>query len=179
MPTELLTFQGNYTRNRLASQRIYRAGWRNGGQTNPWNRAYRWMSQAMSQRGLQTFGHPPVWAWPKSPALGGPPTFTTVDALLGGPECLAWMWIFEFCAPDHLCLCSSYNLWNRVLDAFLLGTISADTPHHLFNPPCYLRESPLEPDGVQFCLPFIDRNWIRVVRPLPVRPRLNNWDAPV
>lgn len=179
MSVELMTFQDNYTRLWLANQRIYRAGWRRGGEANPWNHAYRWMSREMSRRGLQTYGHAPVWAWPMSPLLGGPPTFTTADALLGEPEFRAGTWVMELCVPDHMCLRSCYRWWNGVIDDFLVGHTSGGRRYQLYDPPLYRVASPMQPDDLQFCLPFIDRRWVRTMRPLPQRPMLDDWDAAV
>ncbi|MFY0614628.1 MAG: hypothetical protein JXQ99_24065 [Hyphomicrobiaceae bacterium] len=179
MQTELVTFQSNYPRSWLANQRIYRSGWRNGGQADPWNRAYRWMSCAMARRGIPTHGYSPVWTWSKSSALGGPPTFATADALLSGSERSAGVWIYELSVPAHLVLPSCYLLWNQVLDEFLDGGEPAKSPNQLFDPAIYRYQTAPQPDDVQFCIPFIDRSWVRDVRPLPMRPKLNDWDAAV
>ncbi len=179
MRIELTTFQSRHVRQWLAHQRIYRARWHRGGRLNPWNRAYAWMSIQMSRRGLSTAGYPPVWAWPRAPALGGPPTYVVADGLLSEVERDAGIWAIDVSVPACFTLLSCYRLWNAVLDDMIDGRTVGATPPWLFDRPPYRHPRPLEPDDIQVCLPFLNRNWIRDVRPLPRHPVAMAWDRPV
>ena len=179
MRTELVTFQGKHVRQRLANQRVYRADWHRGGLSNPWNRAYAWMSAQMRRRGIPTGRRPPIWAWPKSREFGGPPTYGTASALLSPIEIEAGVWVIELSAPSQFCLRSCYRLWNDVLDEFIDGNLPGDVSPQLFERPAYRHPAPVEADDVQFCLPFIARNWIHTIRPLPSRLNSVDWDRVV
>ncbi len=179
MRIELVTFQSSHARLWLANQQIYRAGWQRGGCLNPWNRAYAWMNDQMCRRGIPTGRRPPIWAWPKARAFGGPPTYETADALLSEAEREAGIWTMELSVPSCFCLRSCYKLRNDVLDEFIDGSSTCTVPPQLFERPAYRHPMPMEPDDTQYCLPFIDRKWIRRVRPLPRLSDSANWDRVV
>ena len=175
----LTTLQGKLARLWLANQNIYRAGWRRHSAANPWNQSYAWMCRQMMRRGMDIGRHAPIWAWPDSRECGGPTTYGAAYALLGEPEIEAGIWVMRLRVPSEYCLRSCYRIWNSVLDDFLLGGSVEDVPTYLFDRPLYRHVNPLEADDIQFCLPFIHRNWVRSTRLLAKGPDDVGWEKTI
>lgn len=124
---------------------------------------YQRMVEEMAAHGIDCEGNPPVWAW------HGRVTLLDASMLLSVEHELRQGWAtISFRAPRDLVLLSDYAVW---CDFFLGGTEWDPT----------LFRSPVERSaddwagltcGVQAALPYLRREWIDTIQPLPT----TGWD---
>lgn len=125
---------------------------------------YRRMVEEMAARGIDCAGHPPVWAW------HGRVTLLDAFMLLDVEHELSQGWAtITFTAPANLVHLSDYAAW---CDFFIGGTQWDPTASR----------SPAEQAsddwagwtcGVQATLPYLRREWVDAVEPLP----RDGWDG--
>lgn len=86
--------------------------------------AYRWMAAAMFRHGINTHGHPPVWAWHsyKPPYRHKPDLRASYH--LAPPGTRAIRLVIDL--PDQLALLSDFDAWHAVLNNFYLSHSEAE-----------------------------------------------------
>jgi len=143
------------------------------------------MVATMLRRGIDTRGHPPIWAWHSF----DPPHRCKPDLrssfYLTKPGTSAVRLVIE--APDELVLLSNYEAWHAVLNNSYLSLSEAEdrrvdrarlTRRHIerswiqifdltAGDPRWLGKPGHRP--IQACLPFINAAWIRESTPFTAR----------
>lgn len=121
-------------------------------------RAYARMVEVMTEKGIDTDGRPPVWAW------HGVLRLLDADLLFDAKEELSKGFAtLTFRAPDHLVLLSDYADWCDLLMA------PPEVPVGQWMP------QPHAADGFhleQACLPYVLMDWVTDIQPLPT----TDWD---
>lgn len=133
-----------------------------------WRFAYEWMASQYARRIGEELANAPFWCWHScNGRIGSPPTVETINSLLGD-----WgYWakkkrVLVIDVPDECALLSSYCRWNEAMDDGI-GSGS-----HKIRPRKFLDmfDAPLikyDFDDIQAVIPYIEKNWIVDVRPLP------------
>lgn len=137
-----------------------------------WRPTYEWMAREMASRGIGIEGHAPVWAWHSCEGQQQtPPTLGTARNLLTDKQILDGVCVIEFDAPENMCLLSSYNRFNDLLDAYL-------EQGFLPNREEYLDMFDIWPlradDNIQAALPRLEKDWVEDIRHLDMKP--DRWD---
>lgn len=149
----LRTFQRLARVEELHRAGVLRAAW--GHVPESLRGAYGQMVEAMSSCGVDTGGHPPIWAWRGELRL--------IDAMLlldPEHELSTGFATVEFAAPAELVVGSDYGAWNDHLFAVLDGEQATWA----------LPPSTRDPE--QVCLPYLLAEWVCEIRPLPTA----GWD---
>ncbi|GAA4965883.1 hypothetical protein WHI96_21005 [Pseudonocardia tropica] len=122
---------------------------------------YPAMVAAMLAGGVDTGGHPPIWAWsPRPTLLDACALFDPEHELSKGIATV------EFDAPVSSTYDSCYGSWNdHLADRF-------DDPDARWTP---TPPSPSSHEPVQVCLPLLRAEWVRAVRELP----RSGWDGTI
>lgn len=119
---------------------------------------YQAMVEAMDRAGVNTQGRPPIWAW------RGDLTLLDASMLLDPEHELALGYAtVEFAAPTDLLVTSNYGAWNDFLAITLTGG-TATWEIGVTDPTSWGPQ--------QVCLPYLRKEWIRDIRPLPT----DGWD---
>ena len=137
-----------------------------------WRPPYRWMAEQMRERGIDTDGHAPVWAWHSCEAWRQPPGNGTIEAQVGGEERRGVVLTLD--VPDEVVLLSVYGPWNEILDRGTSPMPPAELAAYAngLKRPLFDVDQPRNERwgddnklDIQACLPFLDRDWLAEVRP--------------
>ncbi len=123
---------------------------------------YQRMVEEMAAHGIDCQGNPPVWAW------NGRVTLLDASMLLSVEHELSQGWsTITFRAPRNLVLLSDYAAWCD----FFFG--DAEWDPQLFRSPAERSDDWAGLTcGVQATLPYLRREWIDTIQPLPT----TGWD---
>ena len=147
----LWTWQTPEVAHTLSRGEIHRAQWRRIARAG--QGAYRTMANEMAAAGIHAEPHPPVWFWCDEPDPDTVSDRCYQVAREGEPE--RGLVVLTVETPDTLVLLTSYSAWiERLCDS------SSRRP---------MRPNPdLGPTDLQGCLPYLQPDWVRSSRPLPM-----------
>ncbi len=136
-----------------------------------WRPAYQWMAAEMERRQILLNGFAPIWAWHSCDGvLQAPPTMGLARGLLTDLQILKGICVVEMNVPASICLLSSYQRFNDLLDLVLdKGAPIYEDFYDMFE---VLRCSPH--DSIQATLPYLDMTWILDIRQIDLKP--DRWD---
>ncbi|MEZ4918561.1 MAG: DUF3841 domain-containing protein [Saprospiraceae bacterium] len=173
----LWTFQSVEAVKILDKTGVLHAPWARYSNQSGWKKAYQWMHGQLTERGISAPETAPIWAWHSCGKAGQAPRLSDARNLLSDLELEAGIQTVELECPDELVLLSNYGPWNEVLDLFLdHGDEAVVTPQlteAVFSvSPSHLDEF----ESIQAVLPFLEKAWVKDIRPLPLQPGVLDYD---
>ncbi|HMO39570.1 MAG TPA: hypothetical protein PKC76_12150 [Saprospiraceae bacterium] len=145
-----------------------------------WRPAYRWMTNEMHLQDIDLQDFAPIWAWHScNGVLQAPPTLGIARNLLSDLQIIEGCCVVEFDAPASLCLLSSYQRFNELLDVFLDDKNAQPQREDFLD--MFTMHPIDEYDSIQAALPRIDMEWVRDIRSLEMKPDSidYDWNAPI
>jgi hypothetical protein len=167
----LWTFQGIKAVEELKNKGILEANWDSYWEAGSFTKAYRWMANQMSLRGI-TCTNAPIWAWHSCKKYENAPKLVDARCLLSDIAIENGIQTIEFECPVELVLLSSYGRWNVMLhDNFIprkeAPAIDMKTERLLFETS---RKKFRKYDDIQATLPYLKLEWVKDIRDLNLKP---------
>lgn len=163
----LWTFQARAAIKELETNGILYANWSRYTNT-AWKKAYAWMAQEMTQKGIACEAYAPIWAWHSCSVWQKGPTLGDARSLLSDIELENGIQTIELECPDVLVLLSNYNAWNNILDHFIdqkpiedISITQIAALYDISNIQMY--------NSIQATLPYLQQAWVVDIRPLKLK----------
>lgn len=174
---KLWTFQGIKVVEELKNTGILEAKWEGYWEEGSFTKAYRWMANQMSMRGINCT-NAPIWAWHSCKKYEHAPRLGDARSLLSDVAIENGIQTIEFECPAELALLSSYGWWNVMLhDNFIPKKEDPDidekTEMLLFETS---RKKLRKYDDIQATLPYLKLEWVKDIRKLNLKPNDKTFD---
>ena len=125
---------------------------------------YEWLVRQMKKRGIDTQGKPPIWAWHSCRGWQRPPSVAIAYNLVGNGTNMVTL---EMEVPPEMVLLSSYAIWCEIFYMENFEAIKSFRRYKIFQ----IEKVKFPYDCIQATLPFIDKEWITAIRPLPFKEK--------
>ncbi|MEI7585055.1 DUF3841 domain-containing protein [Runella sp.] len=174
---KLWTFQGIKVVEELKNTGILEAKWEDYWEEGSFTKAYRWMANQMSMRGINCT-NAPIWAWHSCKKYEHAPRLIDARCLLSDVAIESGIQTIEFECPAELALLCSYGWWNVMLhDNFIPKKEDPDidrkTETLLFETS---RKKLRKYDDIQATLPYLKLEWVKDIRELNLKPNDSTFD---